>query len=64
MTDVQAQSGLLALVVRANEEAALTARADGFEITLDADNRMHAVTAVHQLLQRAGIFISSERADL
>jgi hypothetical protein len=36
----------------------------GFEITLDADNRMHAVTEVHQLLRRAGIFISSEGADL
>jgi sulfate adenylyltransferase subunit 1 len=64
MTDVQAQSGLIALVVRANQEAALTASAGGFEVTLDADNRMHAVTEVHQLLRRAGIFISSEGADL
>jgi sulfate adenylyltransferase large subunit len=64
VTDVQTQSGLIALVVRAKEEAALTASAGGFEITLDADNRMHAVTEVHQLLRRAGIFISSEGADL
>jgi hypothetical protein len=42
----------------------LTASAGGFEITLDADNRMHAVAEVHQLLERAGIFISSEGADL
>jgi sulfate adenylyltransferase subunit 1 (EFTu-like GTPase family) len=64
VTDVQAQSGLIALVVRAKQEAALKASAGGFEITLDADNRMHAVTEVHQLLRRAGIFISSEGADL
>jgi sulfate adenylyltransferase large subunit len=64
VTDVQAQLGFIALVIRANQEAALTANAGGFEITLDADNRMHAVTEVHQLLRRAGIFISSEGADL
>ncbi len=64
VTDVQAQSGMIALVVRAREEAALTASAGGFDVTLDADNRMHAVSAVHELLRRAGIFISSEGADL
>jgi len=64
VTDVQAQSGLIALVVRAKEDAALSASAGGFEITLDADNRMHAVAEVHQLLRRAGIFISSEGANL
>jgi hypothetical protein len=64
VTDAQTQSGLIALLVRAKQEAALTASAGGFEITVDADNRMHAVTEVHQLLRRAGIFISSEGADL
>jgi sulfate adenylyltransferase subunit 1 len=64
LADVQTQSGLIALVARARQEAALTASAGGFEITLDADNRMHAVTEVHLLLRRAGIFISSEGADL
>ena len=64
LTDAQVQSGLIALVLRVREEAALTASAGGFDIALDAENRMHAVTEVHQLLRRAGIFISSERADL
>ena len=64
VTDVQVQSGLIALVVRATQEGALTASVGGFEITLDPDNRMHAVTEVHQLLRRAGVFISSEGADL
>ena len=64
VTDVQAQSGLIALVVRAREEAALTARVGDCDMTLDAENRMRAVAEVHQLLRRAGIFISSEGADL
>ncbi len=64
VTEVQVQSGLIALVVRTKQEAALTASAGGFEVTLDPENRMHAVTGVHQLLRRAGIFISSEGADL
>ncbi len=64
VTDLQTQSGLLTLVARTGDEGALTASAGGFEVTLDAGNRMHAVAAVHELLQRAGIFISSEGADL
>jgi sulfate adenylyltransferase subunit 1 len=64
ITDLQTRSGLLTIVVRSGDEGALTASAGGFEITLDAENRMHAVAAVHQLLQRAGIFISSEGGDL
>ncbi len=44
--------------------ATLMARAGGFEITLDASEAMHAVAAVHQLLHRAGIFPSTEKADL
>ena len=64
VTDLQTQSGLLTLLARASDDGTLTASAVGFEITLDAENRMHAVAAVHHLLQRAGIFISSEGADL
>ncbi len=64
VTDAQAQAGLIALVVRAAEEDALTASAGGFNVTLDANNRMHAVTEVHRLLRRASIFISSEGANL
>jgi sulfate adenylyltransferase large subunit len=64
VTDLQTQSGLLTLVARTGDDGALTASAGGFDITLDAENRMHAVAAVHQLLQRAGIFIASEGADL
>ncbi|MEI9968452.1 MAG: sulfate adenylyltransferase subunit CysN [Terracidiphilus sp.] len=64
VTDLQTRSGLLTILARVGDEGALTASTGGFEITLDADNRMHAVAAVHRLLERAGIFISSEGADL
>jgi hypothetical protein len=64
VADAQVQSGLIALVSIARDQEALTASAGGFDIALDADNRMHAVTEVLQLLRRAGIFISSEGADL
>ncbi len=64
IADLQTRSGLLTILARAGDEGALTASTGGFEITLDADNRMHAVAEVHKLLERAGIFISSEGADL
>jgi sulfate adenylyltransferase subunit 1 len=64
ITDLQTRSGLLTILARAGDEGALTASTGGFEITLDADNRMHAVAAVHQLLERVGIFISAEGGDL
>lgn len=64
VAELQSRSGLLSLVIRPNEEAALTARAEGNEISLDTGNPMQAVAAVHELLRNAGIFISSEMADL
>jgi hypothetical protein len=64
VTDLETRAGLLTILARPGDEGVLTANAGGFEITSDAENRMHAVAAVHQLLQRAGIFISPEGADL
>jgi sulfate adenylyltransferase large subunit len=64
VTRLQLQSGLLALVVKANEGGALIVRAEGQELALDANDPIRAVSAVHQLLHSAGIFISSERAGL
>jgi sulfate adenylyltransferase subunit 1 len=64
VTQIQAGSGLLVLLVRANQTETLTARVDNQQIELDASEPMHAVTKVHELLHRAGIFISSEKADL
>ncbi|HEY1803526.1 MAG TPA: sulfate adenylyltransferase subunit CysN [Terracidiphilus sp.] len=64
VSDLGTRSGLLTILARAGEEGVLSAVAGGFEITCDAGNRMHAVASVHQLLERAGIFISPEGADL
>jgi GTP-eEF1A C-terminal domain-like len=64
VTGVETRSGLLALVVRANEDGKLEARIEGEELKLDAREPMQAVTAVHQLLHSTGIFIPSEKAGL
>jgi sulfate adenylyltransferase large subunit len=64
VVDLQTRAGILTILARTGDEGVLTASAGGFEITSDAENRMHAVAAVHQLLERAGIFISPEGADL
>jgi sulfate adenylyltransferase large subunit len=64
ITGIQSKTGLLTLVIRTNESGTLTASAENDEIKVAAEDAMHAVTAVHQLLHRAGIFISSEGAGL
>jgi sulfate adenylyltransferase large subunit len=61
---IQTGAGLLVLMVRTKPTETLTARVDNEQIELDAAEPMHAVAAVHQLLHRAGIFISSEKAGL
>ncbi len=63
-TSLQARSGLLTLVVHASESPKLVARIEGEQISVDAGEPMRAVAAVHQLLHRTGIFISSEKAGL
>ena len=64
LTALQVQSGLLALVVTANQGATLLVRADDRELALEAGDPLHAVSAVHGLLYQAGILISSEKAGL
>ena len=61
---LQVQSGLLALVVTALEGDTLIVRAEDRELTLDASDPIQAISAVHQLLHEAGIFISWEKAGL
>jgi hypothetical protein len=64
ITGIQARSGLLTLVAHATESERLMARAEGDEISVNADETMRAVSAVHQLLHRVGIFVSTEKAGL
>jgi sulfate adenylyltransferase subunit 1 len=61
---LETRSGLLTLLVHAKESDRLVARAGGEQISMDAEEVMHAIAAVHQLLHRAGIFVSAERAGL
>ncbi len=61
---IQSHAGLLTIVAHANENSKLTARVEGEQTTLGATEPMHVVSSIHQLLQRAGIFIASERAGL
>ncbi len=64
VTRLGVQSGLLALVVNANEGDTLIARVDGQEASLEASDPMHVVSAVHRLLRDAGVFIPAEKAGL
>ena len=65
VTRVQTQSGLLTLIASTHEGDQLTARAENEELQVEVDeDAMQAISAVHQLLHRAGIFISTERAGL
>ncbi len=64
VTGIQTRAGLLTLVAHANENSKLTARVESEQVTLGATEPMHVVSTIHQLLQRAGIFISAERAGL
>jgi sulfate adenylyltransferase large subunit len=64
VTRLQVRSGLLALVVKANESGNLIARVEDRQIDLDAIDPIQAVSAVHRLLHSAGFFIPSEKAGL
>ncbi len=64
VTGIETRSGLLTVVAYANESSKLTARAEGEQVSVDTDETMRAVAAVHQLLHRVGIFVSSEMAGL
>jgi sulfate adenylyltransferase subunit 1 len=64
VTGLQSKSGILSIVAHSGPSATLTARAEGEEITVDTDDSMHAVSVVHQLLHRTGVFITTEGAGL
>jgi sulfate adenylyltransferase large subunit len=57
-------SGLLVMRITANHSDELTARVKDQHTILDAGNRLGAISAVHQLLHRAGILHEIERAGL
>jgi hypothetical protein len=56
-------SGMIALIVNLSGDETLTARAEGEEIKVDANDSAKAIAAVHELLSRSGILISTGGAD-
>ena len=64
VTGFATQSGLLSLVMRANDEDVLSVHIEGQRLTHNANDAIGAVAAVHQLLHTIGIFIPSEKAGL
>jgi len=64
LINAQTAAGLVVLLVRNNQSDTLVARVDDRQVKFDAAEPTLAVTGVYQLLHRAGIFISSEKAGL
>jgi sulfate adenylyltransferase large subunit len=56
-------AGMIALVVNLTGGEALTARAEGDEIVIDANDSTKAIAAVHELLGRSGILVATGSAD-
>jgi sulfate adenylyltransferase subunit 1 len=61
---LQTSSGFLALITRPGEDGILIAKVEGQEIFLESGETMKAVSTIHQLLHRTGVFISTEQAGL
>ncbi|KAA6456624.1 sulfate adenylyltransferase subunit CysN [Acidobacteria bacterium AB60] len=60
---LQTRAGFLALVTRAgDDDGILVAKIEGQEIFLESGETMKAVSAIHQLLHRTGVFPSTEQA--
>jgi sulfate adenylyltransferase subunit 1 len=59
----KALSGIIALLVNLTGGETLTARAEGEEIVLDANDVARAIGAVHELLSRSEILVSTGNTD-
>ena len=64
ITDLQVRAGFLVLLTHPGDDGILIARTEGQEIFLESGETMKAVSAIHQLLHRTGVFISTEQAGL
>lgn len=63
-TAAQTACGILSLVTHAENSATLIARVGESAHEVDAENVMHAIASVHQLLTRTSVFIPTEKAGL
>jgi sulfate adenylyltransferase subunit 1 len=61
---LNAQSGILALVVAPSDGARLMVRAGDHQLNLNANNSDESIRAVHRLLAHAGILLSPGKADI
>ena len=52
------------LTLSGHEDGILIAKVEGQEIFLESGETMKAVSTIHQLLHRTGVFISTEQAGL
>ncbi len=64
VADLQVKAGFLVLNVRPGDAGILIARSQGQEVILESGETMKAVSAIHQLLHRTGVFTSTEQAGL
>jgi sulfate adenylyltransferase large subunit len=64
VTRLQTEAGFLVLVTRPADDGILIANSEGFEVILESGETMKAVSAIHQLLHRTGVFTSTEQAGL
>jgi sulfate adenylyltransferase subunit 1 len=64
VTDLQTKAGFLVLLLHPGDDSILIAKSEGQEVFLESGETMKAVSAIHQLLHRTGVFTSSEQAGL
>ncbi len=62
--DLQTKAGFLVLLRHSGDDSILIAKSEGQEIFLETGETMKAVSTIHQLLHRTGVFTSSEQAGL
>jgi sulfate adenylyltransferase subunit 1 len=62
--EVQVRSGILAVLVHSEEEAALTANIEGQTEEIEIEDRRAAAAAVYRLLQKTGVIFDSQGAGI
>ncbi|MFC5863326.1 sulfate adenylyltransferase subunit CysN [Acidicapsa dinghuensis] len=63
ITELQSNAGLLTIVERKREEGSSTARVGDVTVELNGNDAADVVTAIHRLLQSAGILRSTEKVN-
>jgi len=64
VTELQTKAGFLVIVLHPGDNGILIAKSEAQEIFLESGETMKAVSAIHHLLHRTGVFTSTEQAGL